>query len=88
MSDKQFKQLSEDCREVLTELRGVCHSLVRQFASLQADHQEIKNRMTYLEYGLHAENERLQDENLGWRQGVDYDSEDYCSNEDSLERKY
>ncbi|MBD1898740.1 hypothetical protein NDI44_13855 [Trichocoleus sp. DQ-A3] len=84
----QVKLLSEDCREVLAVLEDFCHSLVHQIESLQTENQEIKNRMTYLEHGLHAENERLQDENLGWRQAVDYDSEDYCSNEDSFERKY
>ena len=54
----------------------------------QTENQEIKKRLTYLEYDLHAENKHLRDENFGRRQEVDYASEDYCSNEDSCEREY
>ncbi len=54
----------------------------------QTENQEIKKRLTYLEYDLHAENKHLRDENFGRRQEVDYASEDYSSNEDSCEREY
>ncbi|MEP0752732.1 hypothetical protein NDA03_10960 [Trichocoleus sp. Lan] len=85
---KPLKQLSDELQTVRAVLERFPHSVVDQIESLQTEIHEMKDRITYLEYGLHAENERLRDENLGWRQGVDYDSEDYCSNEDSFERKY
>lgn len=95
LSKPQIKLLSDELQTVLAVLERFCQSVVDQIESLQtenqemkAENQEMKDRMTYLEHGLHADNERLRDENLGWRQGVDYDSEDYCSNEDSFERKY
>lgn len=43
----------------------------------------MRDRLTYLEYDLHNENQRLKDEIVYFRQEVDYSSEDYCSNEDS-----
>lgn len=88
LSKPQIKLLSDELQTVITVLEGFCHSVVDKIESLQTENQEMKDRITYLEYGLHAENERLQDENLEWRQGVDYSSENYCSNEDSFERKY
>jgi hypothetical protein len=71
-----------------SNVEDVFRSLVAQIKSLQSENKEIKDRLTYLESTLHTENERLRDENFGWRQAVDYYSEDYCSNEDSSERKY
>ena len=85
---KPLKQLSDELQTVLAVFERFCYSVVDQIESLQTENQEMKDRITDLEYGLHAENERLRDENLEWRQGVDYDSEDYCSNEDSFERNY
>lgn len=60
----------------------------RRIESLRAENKQIRGRLDYLENDLHAENDRLRDENLGWRQEVDYSSEDYCSNEDSSERQH
>lgn len=60
----------------------------RRIESLRAENKQIRGRLDYLENDLHAENDRLRDENSGLRQEVDYSSEDYCSKEDSSERKY
>ncbi|MDD1419103.1 hypothetical protein MEO40_08175 [Dolichospermum sp. ST_sed1] len=48
----------------------------------------MKSRLTYLEYDLHPENQRLSDENTNFRQEVDYSSEDYCTNEDSWQHEH
>lgn len=58
--------------------------LVNQINLLTAENKAIKDRLAYLEYDLHAENGRLQDENLGLRQMADYSSDEYCSYEDVL----
>lgn len=51
----------------------------------QTEHQMIKDRLTYLEYDLHAEVQRLRDENFGLRLEPNYSSEEYTSKEDSFE---
>ncbi len=73
------------------DLRHLCDQVEvmgKAIESLQTENQEIKTRLTYLEYDLHTEITHLRDENLGRRQEVDYASEDYSSNEDSWEREY
>ncbi|MBD2296353.1 hypothetical protein H6G06_23430 [Anabaena sphaerica FACHB-251] len=62
--------------------------LENQISSLEAENQSMKARLTYLEYDLHTENQRLTDENFYFRQEVDYSSEEYCANEDSWQREY
>ena len=63
-------------------------NLENKFQSLQIEHQNLKSRLTYLEYDLHPENQRLSDKNTNFRQEVDYSSEDYCTNEDSWQHEH
>lgn len=49
--------------------------LVNQINLLIAENKAIKERIAYLEYDLHAENGRLQDENLGLQQIIDCSSD-------------
>jgi hypothetical protein len=63
-------------------------NLENKFQSLQIEHQNMKSRLTYLEYDLHPENQRLSDKNTNFRQEVDYSSEDYCTNEDSWQHEH
>ncbi len=62
--------------------------LENKFRFLEAENQSMKARITYLEYDLHTDNQRLKDENFYFRQEVDYSSEDYCTKEDTWQREY
>ena len=68
----------------LSNLPECFSHLIEQINLLTAENKAIKERLAYLEYDLHTENGRLQDEKLELRQMVDYSSDEYCSCEDSF----
>lgn len=86
-SKTQSKRLMEKISMALSAQNDLFCSLLDEIESLKTQMKKMENRQTYLEYDLHAENRRLRDTLHAYSQEVDYYSEDYCSNEDSVERE-
>ena len=89
------QQLSEGLAIALSAQSDVYHNLFNEITSLKKEHQELKkenqelkNRLTYIEYDLHAENQLLKDQLSEKQYQPNYFSDNYCSNADFNEREY